>query len=417
MERAGKPRHRRAGEQPTEREQRSQLVRPVGRGAHGFKSGSSRIKSRSQNLLWQSPRLQIFCDKFGAFGRLDETCNKELFGMFNGRNFMKRFSILTFCLISALAITVRAADGQTDTTGVQNGGRVPGNGRPHTTNVHRNAPISQNVIRTPANVSPGMINSRPVRAIGQTAMNLQTSYSPFSRPLNPTLAEMSARRLARSDNVQPNRSLLPRGEIVETTLPTTNAQRMVRTDDLQSASGLLAKREISESPETIDTQRIGRNNNVRRIPRDLATRETRQQMAKWNQQTGRNRFSYSDALRRHQHEWHNRDWWRQHCSTIVFVSGGYYFLDAGYWYPAWGYDPSYNYYDQDGPIYTYGNLLPDQVIANVQAVLQDAGYYAGPVTGSLNVETRAALANYQRDQGLLITGAIDEPTIESLGLY
>ncbi len=57
------------------------------------------------------------------------------------------------------------------------------------------------------------------------------------------------------------------------------------------------------------------------------------------------------------------------------------------------------------------------MIANVQVALQDAGYYDGPVTGSLNVETRAALANFQRDQGLFITGAIDEPTIESLGLY
>ena len=339
--------------------------------------------------------------------------------MFNGRNFMKRFSILTFCLISALAITVRAADGQTDTTGVQNGGRVPGNGRPHTTNVHRNAPISQNVTRTPASANPGMINSHPARASGQAAMNLPSSYSPFSRSLNPTLAAMNARQPARTYTAQPiTTGILRERDTEQSSLPTTNVpERVGRTDDLQPAIGLLAKREISESPETIDTQRIGRNNNVRRIPRDSATRETRQHMAKWNQQTGTNRFSYSDALRRHQHEWHNRDWWRQHCSTIVFISGGYYFLDAGYWYPAWGYDPSYNYYDQDGPIYTYGNLLPDQVIANVQAVLQDAGYYAGPVTGSLNVETRAALANYQRDQGLLITGAIDEPTIESLGLY
>jgi hypothetical protein len=264
-----------------------------------------------------------------------------------------------------------------------------------------------------------MINSRPVRVSGQAAMKLPSSYSPFSRPLNPTLAEMSARQPARTYAEQPiTTRILRERETEQSSLPTTNVpERVGRTDDLQPASGLLAKREISESPETIDTQPIARNHNVRRIPRDLATRETRQQMAKWNQQTGRNRFSYSDALRRHQHEWHNRDWWRQHCSTIVFVSGGYYFLDAGYWYPAWGYDPSYNYYDQDGPIYTYGNLLPDQVIANVQVVLQDAGYYFGPVTGSLNVETRAALANYQRDQGLLITGAIDQPTVESLGLY
>jgi len=69
------------------------------------------------------------------------------------------------------------------------------------------------------------------------------------------------------------------------------------------------------------------------------------------------------------------------------------------------------------PIYTYSNLLPDEAIANVQVALQDVGYYFGPATGSLSVETRAALANYQRDPGLIITGAIDQPTIESLGLF
>jgi hypothetical protein len=143
----------------------------------------------------------------------------------------------------------------------------------------------------------------------------------------------------------------------------------------------------------------------------------KQHKVKRNHQTGTNRFSYSDALRRNWHEWHHRDWWRQHCNNIVFVTGGYYFLDASYWYPAYGYDPLNSYYDYDGPIYTYGNLLPDQVIANVQAALQDAGYYFGSVTGSLSVETRAALANFQRDQGLIVTGAIDEPTVAALGLY
>jgi hypothetical protein len=238
------------------------------------------------------------------------------------------------------------------------------------------------------------------------------------RPLSPTLAAMSVRQSARTDNVQLSRGGLPRNEIVQTTLPDTNSQSAVRTDDLKPTSKVLAKREVSEGLETIDTQqRIARSNNVQPIARDLTKRESRQHKAKWKHQKGKNRFSYSDALRRNWHEWHNRDWWRQHCNTIVFVTGGYYFLDAGYWYPAWGYDPLYSYYDYDGPIYTYGNLLPDEVIANVQVALQDAGYYFGPITGSLSVETRAALANYQRDYGLIITGAIDEPTVESLGLY
>jgi len=196
-----------------------------------------------------------------------------------------------------------------------------------------------------------------------------------------------------------------------------NAQPAVKTDNLQPTSDDLVRRQISEVPEAIDTRRNARNNNVQPIARDLANRETRRHTGKCNQQTGKNRFSYSDALHRNRREWHDRNWWRQHCNTIVFVSGGYYFLDGSYWYPALGYDPLNSYYDYDGPIYTYGNLLPDQVIVNVQVALQEAGYYGGPITGSLSVETRAALANYQRDQGLLITGAIDEPTIESLGLY
>ncbi len=129
-----------------------------------------------------------------------------------------------------------------------------------------------------------------------------------------------------------------------------------------------------------------------------------------------NRQSYFDALRRYRHEWHDCNWWRQRFTTIVFVNYGYYYWDAGYWYPALGYDPANDYYDYDGPIYTYGNLLPDQVIANVQSALQQEGYYLGQVTGSLAPATRAAIARYQVDHGLIVTGAIDEPTVQSLGL-
>jgi hypothetical protein len=178
----------------------------------------------------------------------------------------------------------------------------------------------------------------------------------------------------------------------------------------------MSKQAISEGLETIDTERIAKNDSVEPTARDLENGEVRHK-AKLKSQSGKNRSSYSDALRRNWHEWHNRDWWKQHCNTIVFVTGGYYFLDVGYWYPAWGYDPYNSSYDYDGPIYTYGNLLPDQVIANVQGALQEADYYFGAISGSLSVETRTALINYQRDQGLIVSGAIDEPTVEALGLY
>src|ERR1700682_6187128 len=128
------------------------------------------------------------------------------------------------------------------------------------------------------------------------------------------------------------------------------------------------------------------------------------------------RPSYSDAVRRYRRERHNRVWWRQHFAVIVLAAGGYYYWDNGYWCPAWGYNPSYESYDYDGPIYTYGNLLPDQVIVNVQRALQQLGYYAGGLTGSLGPASRQALANYQQDAGLDATGAIDAATVAALGL-
>jgi hypothetical protein len=121
------------------------------------------------------------------------------------------------------------------------------------------------------------------------------------------------------------------------------------------------------------------------------------------------------VFRNYRCEWHDRDWWRHNHSRIVFVFGGPYYWNSGYWFPAWGYDPG-AYYAYDGPIYAYNNLPPDQVIANVQAALQQQGYYRGEVDGLLGPLTREAVANYQRDHGLYTTSTIDRPTLESLGM-
>jgi peptidoglycan hydrolase-like protein with peptidoglycan-binding domain len=67
-------------------------------------------------------------------------------------------------------------------------------------------------------------------------------------------------------------------------------------------------------------------------------------------------------------------------------------------------------------MYAYHDLLPDQVVANVQAALQELGYYHGPVNGILGSETREAIANYQRDHGLYTTSTIDQVTLEALGM-
>jgi hypothetical protein len=121
------------------------------------------------------------------------------------------------------------------------------------------------------------------------------------------------------------------------------------------------------------------------------------------------------VFRNYKSEWHDRNWWHSHHNRIVFVFGAPYFWNAGYWFPAWGYYPN-AYYAWDGPIYAYNNLPPDQVIANVQTALQQQGYYHGDVDGLVGPLTRAAIADYQRNHGLYITSAIDQPTLQSLGM-
>jgi hypothetical protein len=123
-----------------------------------------------------------------------------------------------------------------------------------------------------------------------------------------------------------------------------------------------------------------------------------------------------DAFRSYHPQWHDHDWWRHHHDRLVLIGGGWYYWDSGFWYPAWGYDTSYSYYPYDGPIYAYNDLPPDQVVANVQSSLQEQGYYTGEIDGLLGPLTRAALAAYQRDHGLYMTAAIDQPTLASLGL-
>jgi Putative peptidoglycan binding domain len=115
-------------------------------------------------------------------------------------------------------------------------------------------------------------------------------------------------------------------------------------------------------------------------------------------------------------QWQNQWWWSHHYNHIVVVFGAPYYWDAGYWYPAWGYDPGASYYF-DGPIYASNpEMDPGQVVANVQSALQQQGYYQGEIDGVLGPQTRAALAEYQSAQGIEPTGAVDEPTLETLGM-
>ncbi len=124
-----------------------------------------------------------------------------------------------------------------------------------------------------------------------------------------------------------------------------------------------------------------------------------------------------EVFRSYRPEWHDQGWYHSHYPNVTLIAGGYYFFNNGYWYPAWGYNPSAQYYAYDGPIYVgHRAEPPDKVIADVQAVLQDMGYYRGEVDGLLGPLTREALTAYQADNGLTTTAAIDQPTLDSLGI-
>jgi putative peptidoglycan binding protein len=140
----------------------------------------------------------------------------------------------------------------------------------------------------------------------------------------------------------------------------------------------------------------------------------------WSNHNGSgHRWSGGDHQGRH-HHWdrsrHDRSWWSSRYSRFALFGGGYYYWNGGYWYPAYGYDPYFSTYSYDAPIYAYNDMDPGDVIANAQTELQRLGYDPGAVDGTFGPRTRAAVLDFQRDNGLPVSGEIDEATLDALGL-
>ena len=334
-----------------------------------------------------------------------------------------------FLVAAAVAGILNNASGQTINATVQTTSPrvVTGRSAPAAKPAPAARPGPQAVPRA-TGVNPQRFNSNMPRAIAQPPMNVQGSYLPPLQTSNPAFAALN---VPRNGQVQQMISVDPATR--QTELRTLGAirQRGVVTREGDILDPATRQNEIHTLATMREHRTLGTNNQIlasidpqRHIknrdpetgpPQDKPDGPKDGHGKKWHNK--KDHVSFDDASRRHWHEWHDRNWWHDHCQTIIFVNTGYYFLDGSYWYPAYGYDPLQTYYDYDGPVYTYSNLLPDEVIANVQTALQSAGYYYGPITGSLSVDTRAAIANFQRDYGLQTTGAIDEDTVEALGLY
>lgn len=174
--------------------------------------------------------------------------------------------------------------------------------------------------------------------------------------------------------------------------------------------------------------------------------------------TGRNRAASTRPLNRtraapsqsfvknHAREWHganwHRDWDKRHAHfhhnrVFVFIDGFWWGLYPWDYYPYWAYaypygydygspyapyngDYPYDYYqsdDQNNSYYATSGQYPDnQLVSAVQSELAELGYYRGAIDGVPGEQTEAALAKYQEDRDLSVTGTIDASTLESLGI-
>ena len=88
--------------------------------------------------------------------------------------------------------------------------------------------------------------------------------------------------------------------------------------------------------------------------------------------------------------------------------GAYSYYDDGY------YDDGYAPAEYSQP--EYDSRDSGSSVSQVQSELARQGYYRGAIDGSLGPATRNALRQYQRNQGLDVTGRIDRPVLEALGL-
>ena len=109
---------------------------------------------------------------------------------------------------------------------------------------------------------------------------------------------------------------------------------------------------------------------------------------------------------------HRQGYYGQNCSApsvpgivLSLVSGFNSAPQAGYYAP-----PAPRVY------YGYGSPSSNSVEAAVQLALARAGYYRGPVDGCLGPTSKQAIACYQADHGMRVTGYPSRRLLYSLGL-
>jgi hypothetical protein len=130
----------------------------------------------------------------------------------------------------------------------------------------------------------------------------------------------------------------------------------------------------------------------------------------------RDRSHFVTRHERHDHDWfvrnnyiYDRDYWHSHHVHRYYndLLGVFIISPFG---PGYGYGSSYVDGYSDYRSFDYETRIA------VQQALADLGYYNGPIDGMIGPGTRAAIENYQADNGLAPTGQINNPLMQSLRL-
>jgi hypothetical protein len=148
----------------------------------------------------------------------------------------------------------------------------------------------------------------------------------------------------------------------------------------------------------------------------------------------RQAFIKNHAFARHDANWH-RDWDRRHAHfhhgrVFVFIDGFWWGLDPGFYpYYAYGdypyddygypddYYDSYPYDYDDESAYSASDQYGDNAtVSTVQSELAKLAYYHGAIDGIFGDETEDAIARYQEDHDLSVTGTLTAGTLQALRL-
>jgi hypothetical protein len=201
-------------------------------------------------------------------------------------------------------------------------------------------------------------------------------------------------------------------------------QNVVRQRAEVQQRSLTQQRELAQRQETA-TEDWRRRADVARRSNELATNRALTQSRADRRDDDRRDRDWSDDDRRRWGRWDNDDrrqsWERYRYFRAPSWVYRNWDRNRSYWWNDHRYhwfggnwviiDPGYAYVD------SYAQpIIGSNVVSEVQYELTRRGYYPGAVDGILGGQTRDAIAQFQADRGLPVTGRINQLLLDELGI-